>query len=520
MSIAVTQAVPPTARRAEGGSSYGVALKSTVSIGGASVVNILLGIIRTKCVAVMLGPAGVGLMGAYGSITALVSAVAGMGIQNSGVRQIAEASGGENTVHIARVTAAVRRATLLLGVVGALAMVAFSPFLSAWTFGNRDHAIALAILGVTILFGSIAGGEMALIQGMRRIGDLVRVNLAGSILGTLVSVPLVWWLGIRGIVPFLVTVSALAAITAWWYARRVPVQRAQLSWGEALHVGWPLLRLGFVFMATGILSLLVAYLLRIVIVRRLGIEAAGQYQAASNLASIYVGFVLTAMGTDFYPRLTAAASDHVTLNRMVNEQAEVSLLLAAPGIVATLALAPMVIALFYSGSFQDAVAVLRWQVLGILLRVVSWPFGFAVLAKGHGKVYFWTELAGNVFHLGALWMGVVLWGLPGTGIAFAMLYVFYWTMMYWVVRRTTGFGYAWPTRRVLFVTTPLVAAAFAAGEVLPGRWAAIVTFPIVLVLGWYCGTRLVALVPESRPARVWNAMWRFCGFSQSNDTEE
>ena len=48
------------------------------------------------------------------------------------------------------------------------------------------------------------------------------------------------------------------------------------------------------------------------------------------------------------PRLTAAAKDNSTCNRLVNEQTHVCILLAAPGVIATYTLAPFVITLFYS----------------------------------------------------------------------------------------------------------------------------------------------------------------------------
>src|SRR6478672_6250576 len=70
--------------------SYGQILKSSALIGGSSAMNIVLGILRTKAMAVLLGPAGMGLMGLYGSIADLARTIAGMGINTSGVRQIAE----------------------------------------------------------------------------------------------------------------------------------------------------------------------------------------------------------------------------------------------------------------------------------------------------------------------------------------------------------------------------------------------------------------------------------------------
>ncbi len=88
------------------------------------------------------------------------------------------------------------------------------------------------------------------------------------------------------------------------------------------------------------------------------------------------------MGSDFYPRLTAVARDHAECNRLVNEQAQIGLLLAGPGVIATLTFAPLVIAMFYASTFAGAVEPLRWICLGMALRVVAWPMGYIVLAKG------------------------------------------------------------------------------------------------------------------------------------------
>ena len=71
--------------------SYGQILKSTALIGGSSAVNIVIGIVRTKAMAMLLGPAGFGLMGVYGAIIDVAQSIAGMGINSSGVRQIASA---------------------------------------------------------------------------------------------------------------------------------------------------------------------------------------------------------------------------------------------------------------------------------------------------------------------------------------------------------------------------------------------------------------------------------------------
>ncbi len=104
-----------------------------------------------------------------------------------------------------------------------------------------------------------------------------------------------------------------------------------------------MLKLGFAFMASALMMTGVAYVVRLILSREVGLDAAGLYQSAWTLGGLYVGFVLQAMGADFYPRLTGVARDNAACNRMVNEQAQVSLLLAGPGVIATLVFAPLVI---------------------------------------------------------------------------------------------------------------------------------------------------------------------------------
>ena len=111
----------------------------------------------------------------------------------------------------------------------------------------------------------------------------------------------------------------------------------------------------------------------------------------------------------------------------MNEQAQVSLLLAGPGVLATLTLAPLVIALFYTAKFAEAVDLLRWMCLGIALRVITWPMGFIIVAKNKQNLFFGAELAWTVVNVGLTWLCLRWWGLNGAGIAFFGSYVFHGT---------------------------------------------------------------------------------------------
>ncbi len=198
-----------------------------------------------------------------------------------------------------------------------------------------------------------------------------------------------------------------------------------------------------------------------------GVDAAGLYQAAWTLGGLYTGIILQSMGADFYPRLTAVAGSDTKCNRLVNEQAQVCLLLAGPGVIATLTLAPLVMTAFYSTEFQAAVTLLRWICLGMMLRVVAWPMGFVILAKGHQRDFLWTEAAATIVHVGVAWLLVRRLGVDGAGVAFCLLYVWHSFVIYLVVRRSTGFRWSVENRRLCLLLIPAAILTFVCLTWLP-----------------------------------------------------
>jgi PST family polysaccharide transporter len=267
---------------------------------------------------------------------------------------------------------------------------------------------------------------------------------------------------------------------------------------SARHVGQEtaaLLKLGVVFMASAFLTVGAAYAIRIIVLRADGIEAAGLYQAAWALGGLYVGFILQAMGADFYPRLTAIADNNAECNRLVNEQAQISMLLAGPGVIATLTVAPLVISLFYTPEFSPAVNLLRWICLGMMLRVVAWPMGFIAIAKGARQIWFLAELAATIVHVGLAWLLVPRFGVIGAGAAFFGLYVWHSVLIYLVVRRLTGFRWSSANLKLGMLFLPACGIVFAGFFLLPYWQATVFGAAIVLCSGLYSLKMLLTLLP-------------------------
>ena len=474
--------------------SHADALKSTSIIGGSTVIVMLIRMLRTKVLAILLGPGGIGLEAIYDSVISLSRTAVDLGISSSGVRQIASAVGSGSQSVIATTVFTLRQVCLVLGILGATTLFFARESASRLAFGNADHASDIGLLSVILLFGALAGGQGALLQGMRRIGDLAKMNVFGALAGAVLSIPIVYVWGRAGIPAYMVLGVSVGVFISWSYARRVRIEPVKIRFRQVAKEAGSLLKLGFVFLASGLMTTGALFLLRVFVARQEGVYGAGQFQAATALAMVYVGFVLQAMGTDFYPRLTAVADNNRRCNQLVNEQAEISILLALPGVLATLALAPWVIQIFYSSKFDQAAEILCWQVAGTFLQVNSWPIGFIVVAKGRAAALFWTDLASYSVYVALGWIGLKLFGLPGTGMAYLGLYAFHWCVVYAVVRRMSGFALSPANIRLSILGVTTVVITFCARRILPEPWATIIGCALALGTGIYTMRTLIRLV--------------------------
>lgn len=407
--------------------SHRQVFKSSAVIGGATVINIVIGIVKVKVLALLLGPAGVGLMGVYQNIMSMAATLAGCGIGNSGVRQLAASAGEAETLGIVRKT--LWLSNLILGIAGMTILWLLRGPVAQQVFGDATHVSEVGWLGLGVLLSLIAASQTALLQGLRRIGDLARVKITSAIFGAIAGILLVYSLGEAGVLWFVITAPAISVLVAGYYASRLPRPKTAHDW-QAISQQWQaMLKLGIPFMAAGLLTLATQLATRSIILRELGLDAGGYFQAAWAISMTYIGFVLGAMGADYYPRLTESIKDHARTGKLVNEQTEMALLLAGTALLVMITFAPWVIQLIYASSFAPATDVLRWQMLGNTLKVASWPMGFILLAMGRGGLYIGTEFTWNATYLGVVALGIQEWGLIIAGVGFWIAYLVYFVVL-------------------------------------------------------------------------------------------
>lgn len=441
-------------------SSYRQIFKATSLFGGVQVFQILIGIIRTKFVAVLLGTAGVGIMGLFNAPLQLILSVTGLGITFSAVRDIAEAYGNDDQTRIGQTVMTLRRWSWFAGILGMLVTASLAPLLSKWTFGNSEYTWAFVWLSITMLMQTISNGQRSLLQAGRRLKYLARASVWGSLLGLLTSVPLYYFFGVKGIVPSLILTAATSLILSWFYAEKIEIPPVKMSFRETIVSGKNMVKLGLVITVTGIIGFLTGYILNAFISRTGGVDQVGLYNAGWSVIGQSTGLVFAAMTMDYYPRLSSINSDNKKITALVNQQAVMVLLILMPIIVFLIVALPLLIRLLYSSAFLPMVTFASWMVIGIILKGLVWPLGFIFPAKGDLKVFGGIEISAMIFNIIINILGYMFYGLEGLGVSYIVGYVFGLTITLYFAHRKYHFVYAGETIRTFVISILVIIIVF------------------------------------------------------------
>ena len=397
-------------------------MKATSLFGGVQVFNIIISIIRSKAIAFFIGPIGLGIIGLLNSTLGLIGEFTKLGIDTTAVKEIAFASHNNTNERVPIVVSSLRKLVWITGCFGAVATIVLSPLLSQFAFDNYEYTYAFIWVSISLLFKQLSNGQIAVLQGLRKLNYLAKANLTGNIIGLLITLPLYYFFRIDAIVPSIIIIAIVSLFFSWWYSKKIELQKVSISIKEALVEGKEMIKLGFMLSLRGLITLASVYALQVFISRFGGVDQVGFYTAGFVILDSYVGLIFNAMRTDYFPRLSAIIDDEQDVRKTVKEQALIALLIITPIIIMFLTAAPLIVQVLYSKAFLVIVGLVSWGILSTLFKAVSWSMGYVILAKGDSKLFIKTAFFFNIlfFTIGVL--GYYFYGLLGLGIGLLIYY--------------------------------------------------------------------------------------------------
>jgi len=408
--------------------SYRKVLNATSLFGGVQFINIILRLIRSKAIALLIGPIGMGISNLLLTTMELINGLTNLGLERSAVKDISLANTNSNSKSVAITISILKKLVWLTISIGVLLMILLAPWLSEIAFGNKDYTISFIWISIALLFKQLSSSQLAILQGLRKLKSLAKANLLGNFIGLLITLPLYYYYKIDAIVPSIIIATFMSFVFTYYYSHKLDIESVTISRKEAVSEGKGMINLGVMLSLSSLITLLVAYIIRIYIgsaneTEELGLIDVGLYSAGFVILNSYVGIIFNAMGTDYFPRLSEIANDIKKLRKTVLEQATVAILLITPIIVVFLACAPFIIVILYSHEFSPIVTMVTWGILGMIFKAVSWSMGYMIIAKGDSKVFIKTAIGFNTILLSINIIGYHFGGLEGVGISFFIYYI-------------------------------------------------------------------------------------------------
>ena len=365
--------------------------KASVWTAASTLVKIGAGLLVVKLLAVSYGPSGIGQAGNFRQLVTVLGVLAGAGIFNGVTKYVAQYRDDPQQLRsvVGTSSAMVLGFSTLLAAVFVLAAAPVSRAL----FGN-DHYQGLVRLVALVQLGiAWANLLLALLKGFRDAAGNALALIAGSVIGVLAYL-LCWKAGgYQGALLGLALVPALVIIpAAVVLARRraIPFAYLRPRWDAAL--AGQLGKFTLMALITSV-TLPVAYvMMRNLLAAHYSWDEVGIWQGVSSISDAYLQFITASFSVYLLPTLS-----RLTAKKDITREIEKALKFVLPAVaVASLTvwlLRDFAIWLLFSAKFTAMRDLFAWQLVGDVLKVGAYVYGYLVIARASLRFYILAEIS-------------------------------------------------------------------------------------------------------------------------------
>lgn len=347
-------------------------LKSILGMGFASVIQVLVNIVKVKIIAVLLGTAGVGITSFINNIITTIIPISSLGMNQGIIKEVSENVHDKKRIKSIIVTTYIT--TFILSIFIIAFIIIFNGSISILNLENFDKRYTyIALLSIPFLtFNQI---NIAIINGFKKIKILGLANIISSIVTLIISVALTYYYGLKGAVVAIFITSLVTSFVYWYLGRSHDDRIVKGIRGfYDINLLKILIKYSMVVLYTMFISNMYILIIRKIIISKMGIDSVGIFQADWSLINQYLGLVLSSLGAYLIPTLCSLKSKR-EINEELNSTLKIIMLIAVPMMLCIIVFGKIVIILFYSNKFMEAAELLPLFILGDVLKCIAWVIG-------------------------------------------------------------------------------------------------------------------------------------------------
>ena len=393
---------------------------------GSTLVKIGAGLVIIKMLAVAFGPSGVGLAGNFRQLVTVLGVLSGAGIFNGITKYIAEYQDDARQLEkvVGTSSAMVLGCSSLLAVTLVLAAGPVSQLL----FDSADYKALVCLVALVQMGIAWANFSLAIIKGFRDAPGNALAIIAGSVIGV-IAYYLCYRLGgysgaLLGLAlaPVLVMIPAMAIMVKRGY---IPLHYFRPRWNTLLasHLG----KFTLMALITSI-TLPVAYvMMRNLLAKNYSWDEVGLWQGVSTISDAYLQFITASFSVWLLPTLSCLKEKQQLIHEVIKALKFVLSAVACASLLVWL-LRDIAIGLLFSSQFLAMRDLFAWQLVGDVLKVGSYVFGYLIIAKAALRFYILAEVSQFILlTVFSHWL-IPAHGAVGAAQAYMTTYIVYFTL--------------------------------------------------------------------------------------------
>ncbi|WP_024551626.1 lipid III flippase WzxE [Franconibacter helveticus 513] len=365
--------------------------KASVWTAASTLVKIGAGLLVVKLLAVAFGPTGVGQAGNFRQLVTVLGVLAGAGIFNGVTKLVAQHR--DDPAELRKVTRTAAAMVLAFSTLLAVIFLLAARPISIGLFGHDNYQNVVRLVALVQMGIAWANLSLAIIKGFRDAAGNALALIAGSLIGVIAYYACFRLGGYEGALLGLALVPALVVIPAAFMLRRrshLPKGYLKPGWDRALaaHLG----KFTLMALITSV-TLPVAYvMMRNLLASHYSWEEVGIWQGVSSISDAYLQFITASFSVYLLPTLSRLqAKEEIT--REILRSLKFVLPAVAAASFAVWLLRDVAIWLLFSPKFTAMRDLFAWQLVGDVMKVGAYVFGYLVIAKASLRFYILTEIS-------------------------------------------------------------------------------------------------------------------------------
>ena len=411
-------------------------------MGSVQLFNILISGIRNKVISMLLGPAGMGIVGLLTSTSSTITGFTNCGLTISAMKNIAVAYKEEDLDTLGKVIFVVKRLVWCTGLLATIICIILSKQLSVWAFGNDDFMISFCCLSISLLFTQLTSGNQMIIKGCRQIKMYAKANVIGNFISLFITIPLYLIWGVNAIVPVLILLSISTATVSYYYQKKLLIKEIKVDTDEFKKISNDILKVGVAIAAAEVFPIISSYYIRVFMSENGGVELVGFFSAGFAILNGYVGMIFSAMSSDFVPRLSAVIDNNRSCEETINNQIRISTMILLPILTLFIIFSKTIVWILYTSDFYPITKMIMLGAIGSFIQSADWAMGCLFVPKRDTKVYFGLSIWSLVKYLTLNIVCYNVWGLPGFGVAMIINHFLAILLMHFYMEYRYGIKYA------------------------------------------------------------------------------